>query len=245
MSQIAGDSDIAAVGALVADRGRCRILLALGDGRALPASRLADEAGVSPATASSHLRKLTEAGLLAVETHGRHRYYRLAGPDVGRLIEALQQLAPATPVRSLRQDTRARAIREARTCYDHIAGRLGVTLMQTMIERGYLAGGDGTYDPEHRPGDHRAGYGHEVDYRLTPAGQAFLDEFGVQVPPRRPLIRYCVDWSEQHHHLSGALGRGLLDRLTELGWIRRSDGSRAIKVTASGRAGLDQTFGIS
>jgi DNA-binding transcriptional ArsR family regulator len=245
MSQVAGDSDIAAVGALVADRGRCRILLALGDGRALPASRLADEAGVSPATASSHLRKLTEAGLLAVETHGRHRYYRLAGPDVGRLIEALQQLAPATPVRSLRQDTRARAIREARTCYDHLAGRLGVTLMQTMIERGYLSGGDGNYDPEHRPGDHRAGYGHEVDYRLTPSGQAFLDEFGVQVPPRRPLIRYCVDWSEQHHHLSGALGRGLLDRFIELGWIRRADGSRAVKVTATGRAGLDQTFGIS
>src|SRR6201996_7375697 len=143
MSQVAGDSDIAAVGALVADRGRCRILLALGDGRALPASRLADGAGVSPATASSHLRKLTEAGLLAVETHGRHRYYRLAGPDVGRLIEALQQLAPAAPVRSLRQDTRARAIREARTCYDPLAGRLGVTLMQTMIESGYLSGGDG------------------------------------------------------------------------------------------------------
>src|SRR6202034_2176368 len=147
-----GGRDLAAIGALVADPARCRILLALGDGLALSASGLASEAGVSPATASSHLRKLTEAGLLAVETHGRHRYYRLAGADVRRLIEALQQLAPATPVRSLRQDTRARAIREARTCYDHIAGRLGVTLMQTMIERGYLAGGDGNYDPERRPG---------------------------------------------------------------------------------------------
>src|SRR6201996_8351344 len=198
MSQVSaeagsGDSDIAAIGALVADRGRCRILLALGDGRALPASRLADEAGVSPATASSHLRKLTEAGLLAVETHGRHRYYRLAGPGVGGVIEGAQQVAPATPVRSLRQDTRARAIREARTCYDHIAGRLGVTLMQTMIERGYLAGGDGSYDPERRPADHRAGYGHEADYTLPAAGRAFLDEFGVHVPPRRRLIRYCVD----------------------------------------------------
>jgi DNA-binding transcriptional ArsR family regulator len=242
--QVSGDSDIAAIGALVADPGRCRILLALGDGRALPASRLAGEAGVSPPTASSHLRKLTEAGLLTVESHGRHRYYRLAGPDVGRLIEALQQLAPATPVRSLRQDTQARALREARTCYDHLAGRLGVTLMQTMLERGYLAGGDGTYDLERTPGDHRAGYGHEVDYTLTLAGQEFLDEFGVRIPPRRRLIRYCIDWSEQAHHLSGALGRGLLDRLTELGWTRRSDGSRAIKITNAGRSGLDQTFGI-
>src|ERR1700761_1042874 len=156
MSQVSaeagsGDSDIAAIGALVADRGRCRILLALGDGRALPASRLADEAGVSPATASSHLRKLTGAALLTVETHGRHRYYRLAGPDVGRLIEALQQVAPATPVRSLRQDTRARQLREARTCYDHLAGRLGVTLMRVMLDRGYLAGGDGEYDVDRTP----------------------------------------------------------------------------------------------
>jgi hypothetical protein len=117
--------------------------------------------------------------------------------------------------------------------------------MRTMLDRGYLSGGDGNYDHERTPGDHRAGYGHEIDYTLTPAGQEFLDEFGVMIPPRRRLIRYCVDWSEQHHHLSGALGRGLLDRLTELGWIRRSDGSRAIKVTGPGREGLDRTFGIA
>ena len=250
MSQVSveagsGDSDIAAIGALVADRGRCRILLALGDGRALPASRLADEAGVSPATASSHLRKLTDATLLTVETHGRHRYYRLAGPDVGRLIEALQQVAPATPVLSLKQDTKARALREARTCYDHLAGRLGVALMGVMLDRGYLSGGDGRYDVDRTPGDHRAGYGHEVDYTLTAAGQEFLAEFGVQIPPRRRLIRYCVDWSDQRHHLSGALGRGLLDRLIELGWVRRSGGSRAVTITESGQSGLDEAFGIS
>src|ERR1700760_1668631 len=240
MSQVStarayGDSDIAAIGSLVADRARCRILLALGDGRALPASRLAAEAGVSPATPSSRVRKLPDATLLTVETHGRHRYYRLAGPDVGRLIEALQQVAPATPVRSLKQDTKARALREARTCYDHLAGRLGVALMGVMLDRGYLTGGDGQYDVGQTPGAHRAGYGHEVDYTLTAAGQEFLSDFGVQIPPKRRLIRYCVDWSEQRHHLSGALGRGLLDRLIELGWIRRSDGSRAIKVTATGR----------
>src|ERR1700759_2658866 len=169
MSQVSaeagsGGRDIAGIGGLVADRGRCRILLAAGDGRPLRASRRADEAGVSPATASSHLRKLTEASLLTVERHGRHRYYRLAGPEVGRLIEALQQVAPAVPVRSLRQDTRARALREARTCYDHLAGRLGVRLMGTLIERGDLAGGAGEYDVDRTGGDHRPGYGHEGAY---------------------------------------------------------------------------------
>src|ERR1700754_4488034 len=124
-----GDTDIAEVGALVADPGRCRILLALDDGRALPASRLAAEAGVSPATASSHLGKLVAAAFLTVEARGRYRYYRLKGPAVGALIEALQQLAPFTPVRSLRQANRSQALRRARTCYDHLAGRLGVELM--------------------------------------------------------------------------------------------------------------------
>jgi DNA-binding transcriptional ArsR family regulator len=237
---VSGDADLAAVGALVADPGRCRILLALDDGRALPAGRLAAEAGVSAATASSHLGKLTAAGLLAVEARGRHRYYRLTGPAVAELIEALQRLAPAAPVRSLRQGTRAQALREARTCYDHVAGRLGVALMAALIERGHLTGGDGTYDAE----DPRAGYGHEADYALTPSGDDFLAELGVRVPPRRRLIRYCVDWSEQRHHLAGGLGRGLLDRLQELDWIRRTDATRALRITDSGRRGVRATFGV-
>ena len=178
------------------------------DGRALPASRLAHEAGVSAATASSHLAKLTEAGLLAVEARGRHRYYRIAGPAVADLLEALQRLAPVAPVRSLRQGTRAAALREARTCYDHVAGKLGVGIMAALLDKGYLVGGDGSYDPEANPSDVRAGFGHDVDYALTREGDEFLAEFGVQAPPRRRLIRYCVDWSEQRHHLSGALGRG-------------------------------------
>jgi DNA-binding transcriptional ArsR family regulator len=233
-----GDTDIAAVGALVADRARGRILLALLDGRALPASRLAAEAGVTPATASSHLGKLTEGGFLTVEARGRHRYYRLAGPPVARLIEALQTLAPAQPVTSLRQGTRAKALRDARTCYDHLAGRLGVGLMSALIARGHLVGGDGSYGPA----DPRVGYGHDVDYVVTAGGDAFLADFGISVPPRRRLVRYCVDWSEQRHHLAGALGRGLLDRVTELGWIRRSETSRAVRLTDAGRAGLRAVF---
>ena len=197
---------------------------------------------MSAATASSHLRQLTEAGLLAVEARGRHRYYRLAGADVAHLIEALQRLAPAAPVRSLRQGTRAQALREARTCYDHVAGRLGVGMMATLIERGQLSGGDGSYDPA-RP-DGRAGYGHDLDYELTGVGAEFMAGFGVQAPPGRRLVRYCVDWSEQRHHLAGGLGRGLLDRLLELDWIRRTESSRAVRITAAGRAGLRTTFGV-
>jgi DNA-binding transcriptional ArsR family regulator len=240
-----GDSDIAAVGALVADPARCRILLALDDGRALPASRLASEAGVSAATASSHLRKLTDGGLLAVETHGRNRYYRLAGPAVGRLIEAMQQLAPPAPVRSLRQATRASTLRAARTCYDHLAGRLGVALMTSMIDAGYLDGGDGTFDPATASLDQRTGYGHDVDYVLTDPGWRFVADFGVDLPARRPVIRYCVDWSEQRHHLAGGLGRGLLGRLIDRDWIRRAPQSRAVQVTPAGHAGLADTFGVT
>jgi len=239
-----GDADIAAVGALIADPGRCRILLALDDGRALPASRLAAEAGVSAATASSHLRKLTDAGLLAVEAHGRHRYYRLTGPAVGHLIEVLAQLAPAVPVRSLRQSTRANALRQARTCYDHLAGRLGVALMRVMLERGQLSGGDGSFDPDRAIHDQRTGYGRDVGYQLTAAGYAFLTDFGVALPPHRPVVRYCVDWSEQRHHLAGATGHGLLNRLADLDWIRRSTANRAVHITGTGRAGLSDVFGV-
>jgi DNA-binding transcriptional ArsR family regulator len=241
-----GDADVAAIGALLGDPGRCRMLVALGDGRALPAGRLAAEAGVSAATASGHLARLVEGGLLAAERHGRFRYYRLAGPEVGRLLEDLTGLAPPLPVRSLREGTRAHALRAARSCYDHLAGRLGVAVMGSLLERGHLDGGDGGRDPgsgDRLPTDPRVGSGHDHDYRLTPAGLELLGSLGVGLPAR-PAVRYCVDWTEQRHHLAGAPGRALLARLVELDWVRRAEADRAVLVTPAGRDGLAGAFGL-
>ena len=241
---LAGEADIAAVGALVADPSRSRMLLALGDGRALPAGRLASEAGVSAATASSHLAKLSDAGLLVVEAYGRHRYYRLAGPEVADLIEALQRLAPVAPVRSLRQGTRARALRDARTCYDHLAGRLAVEIMASLIARGHLAGGDGTFDPAAARGDTRAGAGRDVDYELTAEGAAFLEDLGVVAPPGAPagaLLRRL----ERAAPPPGRRARPGPARPPVRARVdRRAEAARAVQVTAAGEAGLLEAFGV-
>jgi DNA-binding transcriptional ArsR family regulator len=239
-----GDVDISAVGRLLADPGRCRMLFALGDGRALPAGRLAAEAGVSAPTASAHLKRLLDARLLTVESHGRHRYYRLAGPTVGHLLESMAELAPSQPIQSLREHTRAHALRQARTCYDHLAGRLGVAIMRSFLDRGFLVGGDGSFDPARSEMDRLSAPGRDIDYELTNSGQDFLGHFGADLPPRRATVRYCVDWSEQAHHLAGGLGRGLLDRLLELGWVERQEQPRAIRVTDSGEEGFASTFKI-
>ncbi len=245
-----GDTDIATLAALLADPGRARILLALGDGRALAASVLADEAGVAQSTASEHLAKLLAARLLTVERHGRHRYYRLAGPEVGELLEALARFAPAAPVRSLRQGTRPQAVRSGRTCYDHLAGRLGTALMRSLLDQGTLTGGDGDFQPGR---DRLSAPGGAADYRLTEHGVTRLTDFGIDVDVdvdvlrhgSRPLIRYCVDWSEQRHHLAGALGAALAQRLLDLRWIKRTPQSRAITLTDNGAAGLHTTFGLA
>jgi DNA-binding transcriptional ArsR family regulator len=240
-----GDADIAAVASLLADSARCKVLLALDDGRALPASVLADEAGVSRPTASSHLGKLTAAGLLTVETHGRHRYYRLAGPEVGQLLEQLGRLAPTRPVSSLREGTRAARLRAARTCYDHVAGRLGVAVMGNLLERRALVGGDGRYDPRRDGHDALSSPGHDLHYELTDTGRDFLTDLGVEMPTgKRPLVRYCVDWTEQRHHLSGGLGRAVLDRFLSARWVKRVPRGRALTVTDDGRAVLADAFGI-
>ncbi|MFD7501404.1 ArsR/SmtB family transcription factor [Streptomyces sp. NPDC059850] len=244
----ARDADIARAATALADASRARILLALAEGRALPASVLATEAGVSASTVSGHLAKLLEAGVVRVEQQGRHRYYRLAGPAVGEAIEALARIAPPLPVTSLRAAGHAHALRRARTCYDHVAGGLGVALMAALLERSVLTGGDGRHHPETAEHDRLSAPGNDTPYRLTDRGRAELAAFGVDTDQlrarRRPLIRYCVDWTEQRHHLAGALGAALTDRLFELDWIRRGTRRRVIDVTETGAAGLARTFGI-
>jgi len=245
-TRILGDVEISEIGTLLADRARCRVLMALNDGRALAASVLADEAGVARSTASGHLGKLTDAGLLRVETHGRHRYYRLAGAEVGELLEKLTQMAPTRPVRSLREGSRAQQLRAARTCYDHLAGRLGVSLMTALLDRGFLIGGDGRFHPEHNGGDRVAGYGRDVEYALAPTGWDFLGELGLRLPEgNRSLVRYCVDWSEQRHHAAGMLGRALLDHFLAESWIRRRPTGRSVQVTEEGRAALLGRFHVT
>jgi DNA-binding transcriptional ArsR family regulator len=176
---MSGDADISIPAGLMANPGRARVLMALSDGRVLPASVLASEAGVAASTASEHLVKLCEGGMLAVEQHGRHRYYRIASAQVIAACEALAQIAPQTPVRSLRQHTRASQLRNSRLCYDHLAGHLGVALMRALIDRGVLVGGDGTHHPERAPTDRLSAPGHDVDYRLTERGIDQLTDLGI------------------------------------------------------------------
>src|SRR4051794_28924714 len=182
MDAFYGDADIAAVARLLADGARSRILMTLGDGRALPASLLASEAGIAPSTASEHLRKLVDADLVSVHPQGRHRYFRLTGPEVGSVIEALARVAPRLEVRSLKEGTRAEALRRARSCYDHLAGRLGVRLFAALIDGGDITGGDGVHRLDTDGDDKLSVPGRDVNYELTGRGYERLERLGVAMP---------------------------------------------------------------
>ena len=218
---------------------RAAVLVALADGRALAASTLAAEAGVAPSTLSGHMGRLVEGGLVRVEPAGRNRYFRLAGPQVAEAVEALARLAPTHPVRSLRAGTHAEAIRRARTCYDHLAGRLGVALLDALVAEGML-----TAEAAGGPADPVLGAGGALRFALTDGGRQRLCDLGVAVDPptRRPQTRYCVDWSEQRPHLGGWLGAALLDRLVTLGWVVRAE-RRVVRLTELGRQGMAAEFG--
>ncbi|MFC4533379.1 ArsR/SmtB family transcription factor [Sphaerisporangium dianthi] len=219
---VACDADIAAVASLIADPTRAAVLTSLLDGRALAAGELARLAGVSPATASAHLARLLAGGLVTVVSQGRHRYYRLSGPEVAEVLEVLARVSPRPPVRSLRQSRQARLLGEARTCYDHLAGRAGVELLAAMVDAGHLAGRD--------------------SYEITAPGEAALAELGVDLAAaraaRRRFAPACVDWTERRPHLGGALGAAITGALIERDWYRRGPVPRLLEVTELGRKGL-------
>jgi DNA-binding transcriptional ArsR family regulator len=243
---------VAAVAALYAEPARAKVLLALSDGRSLPASRLATEAGVSPQATSGHLRRLLEAGLVRVEPSGRHRYYRVSGPDVTAVLEALARIAPARPVRSLREGNRASALRTARTCYDHLAGRLGVAVTQALLDHRALVAVDGRPDTARRPGDPLSAQRAEHPYELGPHAQQVLGSLGVDLQSlldargtRRPLLRTCIDWTEQRHHLAGRLGAAVATAMVDRGWLVRRPRDRAVRLTDSGVQGLRTHLGLT
>lgn len=217
--------DISRVAALVGDPARANMLSALMDGGALTASELALEAGVSLPTASSHLSKLTQGGLLRVASEGRHRYFALSGSEVASMLEAIAGVAAASGPRRTRPGPRDAAMREARICYDHLAGERGVALF-----------------------DHLVGHGHlrlDSDLpALTADGRRWFEALGIDVEAlsraRRPLCRACLDWSVRRSHLAGSLGAAVLERVVALKWARREKGSRVIAFTPPGRLAFDE-----
>ena len=226
---MAAGTNMAEVAALVGDPGRANMLAALMGGRALTATELANVAGVKPATASGHLARLREGRLLASTTEGRHRYFRLASPEVARMLEGIMLVAVEPGPRNRATPRVDPVLREARTCYDHLAGHLGVALADTLVASGAVVLTD------------EAG-------EVTEAGHALLRTFGVPaVPPRRTRRLYCrpcLDWSERRPHLAGVLGAALLDRTLELGWIARAKEGRAVNVTQKGTRGFAEVFGL-
>lgn len=222
--------DLAEVGALIGDPARANMLSALMDGRALTATELAYVAGVAPQTASGHLGKLAEANLLAVEKQGRHRYYRLASPIVVRMLEGILAVAAAQlPPRRVPRSPVEESMRTARTCYDHIAGRLGVGMADALIGRGHIV-------LEEDGGE------------VTETGSEFFVGFGVELAGargyQRAFCRTCLDWSERRPHIAGAVGAALLRRCLDLCWVQRRRDSRALTITEAGRRGFADTFDV-
>lgn len=216
---------IASIASLLGDRTRSRMLVALMDGRALTATELAMEGDISPSTASSHLAKLVSGGLIEMAKQGRHRYFRISGPEVASVIESLSILGEhvgATPVRAGPRDS---GLRRARVCYDHLAGEYAVTLLARLRSRGFIGGTD--FDPE-----------------LTGKGRRWIEALGIDVDAlasrRRPLCLACLDWSERCAHLAGAIGAALLDRLFALRLVRRDIGSRALLFSPRGEMFLER-----
>ena len=220
--------DIARIGNLIGDPARANILTALMSGKALTATELASEAGVTRATASSHLRKLEDGGLIAQRPEGRHKYFRLADEDVAQALEGLMGLAAGRGHLRTRTGPRDPALRKARVCYNHLAGEMGVHMFQHMQSKGCFAMGTGGLE-------------------LTAGGTAFVASLGVDATqlPRStaPMCRECLDWSARQSHLAGRLGRALLSHFIDQNWARRLQNSRVIDFTPEGERRFAKHFG--
>jgi DNA-binding transcriptional ArsR family regulator len=225
--RISMEPDVSSLAALISEPARGRILIALLDGRALPATELAQRAGITCQTASSHLARLSEGGLLQVIPQGRHRYYRIANARVAELLESMARFAPRKQTDSTKPKS---PIQIARTCYNHLAGSLGVRITEAIVGRGLLR---------------------EVgrDYQLTKKGAQWFSELGIDTGTLRKsgrvFARQCLDWSERRNHLAGALGSALAERLFESGWIEYVRESRAVRVTGHGRRELKRRLGVA
>jgi DNA-binding transcriptional ArsR family regulator len=222
--------DIAFVASLVGDPARANMLTALMAGQALTATELAQHAGVTIQTASSHLAKLEKGGLVTPEKQGRHRYYRLTGADIAAALEELMGIAARAGHLRARTGPKDPALRHARVCYDHLAGEVGVAMFDSMLQRRLIVG---------------AG----PDLGLTPKGQRFCKELDIDLNmirrSRRPLCKTCLDWSARRNHLAGALGAALLNRFCELKWVRRDPDSRVVSVTRRGEEQFGRLFGTT
>jgi len=220
--------DISRIAALIGDPARANILTALMSGKALTATELAGEAGVTLQTASAHLAKLEGAEMIACCKSGRHKYFTLGGDDVGHALEALMGLAAGAGHLRTRTGPKDAALREARVCYSHLAGAKGIALYQGLLRRGLIV----------EQGE---------DVALTEAGEAFLRDFGVDLEAlsksKAPLCRSCLDWSARQTHLAGSVGRALLARMQELGWAERVEGTRVVRFSAKGEVAFGETFG--
>jgi len=221
------EPDIARVAAAIAEPARAAMLVALLGGEPLAATVLARRAGVAPSTASEHLTRLVEDGLIARRSVGRHRYHTLAGDDVAEALEALARIAPSAMAAAAAGPSEQRALRFARTCYDHLAGALGVLLTDTLIARGFI--GAKAFD-------------------VTAAGEGWLDGLEIDVAglraKRRSFVRPCLDWSERRDHLAGAVGAAIARTALERRWLVRMDGTRALRLTLRGREGLYRALGV-
>ncbi|HKD90063.1 MAG TPA: winged helix-turn-helix domain-containing protein [Streptosporangiaceae bacterium] len=223
-------TDYSTMAKLLASPARSAVVDALMEGRPLTSGELARIAGVRASTISEHLAELLDGGLVAVIKAGRHRYYRLSNAEVAEALEAFSRICPATPVRSLRQSTADHSLRLARLCYDHVAGALGVALLDRMRCAGWLVSGVG------------------ADFEVTEPGIRALAEIGIDLErcrqARRHFARSCLDWSERRQHLAGALGAAITRTLLDMEWLRRAGTGRGLQVTSQGELGLRRTFSV-